>query len=235
MSVNVSPPRSTTKVSFYGGAIEAELNINYKDVSEVRPVPDHQEVYISHYTLAQGVEASVSLIIEILDPASIPASAEGTMNGAIMYYFEDIVETNEADSFEVLSQFSQVSSDSFGTFMPSMEATFSRFALVGKQRGCASTANEKDVDIILVLVRLANVGTDILFTLHVPTSLQFADSHTAEKLVSGIEGIGGDSSGMMMMDVQDKESTESLGEKIASDFRTLLDTFKIVDWSLFST
>lgn len=53
----------------FGGALGIKVPKDFKDVSEFRQVPDHQEVYVSN-------DSDDSLIIELLEIPSETAEAE---------------------------------------------------------------------------------------------------------------------------------------------------------------
>ena len=78
-SVAISPLRK-----FYGGAIHGHLPATFTDISDYRPVPDHQEVYMN--------EHEASIIIELLD-----LNTEEAEDHVIRYYFNDLAGHNESE------------------------------------------------------------------------------------------------------------------------------------------
>jgi hypothetical protein len=66
----------------YGGALCISLPATYRDVSEVRQVPDHQEVWAD-------LASSASLVLEIVEHQAAVADS-----GAARYFWEDLLETN---------------------------------------------------------------------------------------------------------------------------------------------
>ncbi|KAJ1397644.1 hypothetical protein B484DRAFT_458656 [Ochromonadaceae sp. CCMP2298] len=142
--------------TLYGGAIEAVLPASFRDVSDLRQVPDHQEVFVD-----QGSEAS--LIVELLS-----LDADVADEHAVQHYFNQLAEHNEAATSAVLDQ--AIVAD------PSFMLSFSahpRMALVGRQsvpkhRPEGEGAEADDVCIVLVLVRLRDVTTDLLCSLNMP-------------------------------------------------------------------
>eukprot|EP00386_Alphamonas_edax_P008756 GDKI01028524.1.p1 GENE.GDKI01028524.1~~GDKI01028524.1.p1 ORF type:complete len:112 (-),score=32.43 GDKI01028524.1:5-340(-) len=70
-------------VHLFGGAFSCSLPPSFKDVSAIREVPDHQEVFADTAT-------DCSLMVEILQPAPVP-DAE-----AVGFHFEDLASANDA-------------------------------------------------------------------------------------------------------------------------------------------
>mmetsp|Transcript_14202 Transcript_14202/g.31859 ORF Transcript_14202/g.31859 Transcript_14202/m.31859 type:complete len:207 (-) Transcript_14202:175-795(-) len=140
----------------YGGAIEAVLPRPFKDVSDLRQVPDHQEVFVDQ-------DSEASLIVELLS-----LDADVADEHAVQHYFNQLAEHNEAATSAVLDQ--AIVAD------PSFMLSFSahpRMALVGRQsvpkhRPEGEGAEADDVCIVLVLVRLRDVTTDLLCSLNMP-------------------------------------------------------------------
>lgn len=79
-------PSSSSSLSLrdlYGGAISINLPDSFKDVSDLRPVPDHQEVYLDQHS-------SASFIMEILNYED-----SVTNDLAASYYFDDLAQSNQ--------------------------------------------------------------------------------------------------------------------------------------------
>ncbi|KAK3706422.1 hypothetical protein QZH41_018636 [Actinostola sp. cb2023] len=78
----------------FGGAMRALIPSEAKDVSEVRQVPDNQEVFC-HPTIDQ------SIMVDILE-----YQTQVQNENAAKYHFEDIASCNESlGTFEVISHF----------------------------------------------------------------------------------------------------------------------------------
>ncbi|KAI4197607.1 MAG: hypothetical protein LQ346_002952 [Caloplaca aetnensis] len=71
----------------FGGAINVALPDGYADVSNIREVPDHQEIYLD----ASGFS---SIIIEIAERVLEPSTDEE----ALKFHFHDIVEEHDTSS-----------------------------------------------------------------------------------------------------------------------------------------
>ena len=102
----------------FGGAIQCAMPKSFEDVSIVRQVPDHQEVYVHKNT-------EMSLIIELLQyEDSISDDKAG------LHYFEDLSQCNQA--LETRIESSEVVNDS--EFMPGIQnSKYTKCALVGRQ------------------------------------------------------------------------------------------------------
>lgn len=123
---------------------------NFADVSEIRQVPDHQEVWLD-------TNGFTSIIVEILERVDKPSDIE-----ALEYHLRDIVEEDVTDT-KIWT-----SSQAHFSKLPNMPS----YTLVAtsppgaKQRG---RAREPDfVGILLTMVRLVQEKTDIIIAVNVP-------------------------------------------------------------------
>jgi hypothetical protein len=153
----------TQDLGLFGGAILVSLPSRLGDVSGFRQVPDHQEVFVDK-------ETDISFIIEIL------AYEESTPDHeAALYHFNDLAQCNGAvstsvDSNDVFTASKQVETP----FMDGIPADVTKCVLIGHQsvakfRG--EGQGQDEVLIFLMLVRLPHVGTDLLISLNVPTTV----------------------------------------------------------------
>lgn len=197
----------------YGGAIQAILNPLFDDVSRLREVPDHQEVFL--YT-----SHDISLIVELLDLDKVHAD-----DTALRYHFEELARVNESFQSTILSE-KLLMDDSF---MPFIGPGFTRMALIGKQyvkKYHSPDAPVDEVYIILVLIRLRNVGTDLLITLNIPVK----DEIRALPLDTWFSDVNILTVGSPLESTYDTVYTALPPINL---FREVLHTFKINDWSLF--
>jgi hypothetical protein len=79
--------RTPVRRELFGGAITIMLPETYEDVSILREIPDHQEVFVDK-------DSEVSLIVELLEH-------DGTVSdeNAPTYYFKDLATCNEVRSY----------------------------------------------------------------------------------------------------------------------------------------
>lgn len=75
----------------YGGAITLNIPKEFDDVSNVREIPDHQEVFVDKFS-------ECSIIVEILDPIN----TAGYGNNVAEYYFNDISELNNSLNTKII-------------------------------------------------------------------------------------------------------------------------------------
>ena len=148
------------------GAITCDLPIGWKDVSEIRQVPDHQEVYVG------PGDDDPCFIIEILEYQDSVPDAE-----AAKYFFEDLASSNGSSKTSFYDHPPVAPADGL--------APLNMFVGVGMQRFCRGrdrngnignpqpSQDDVDVEIELCVVRLRNVETDLLLTMS-RTKGQFA-------------------------------------------------------------
>ena len=170
------------QLELYGGALSAELPGEWFDASDVRPVPDHQEVWLEK----AGPERSFVLeLLEALDGADDETAARE--------HFAELASMNEALGFEVLS----AGGVADGAPVCATHGPLPTCILTGTQ----SLPRDVQLHVTLALVRLRAHKTDVLFSVCRPV-------------------------------------TQTAAAQPAEDRRllaTLLNTFKVVDWSLFGT
>ncbi|KAK7487968.1 hypothetical protein BaRGS_00020869 [Batillaria attramentaria] len=151
--------------SLFGDAIAGILPSDVQDMSEVREIPDNQEVF-AHPNTDQ------SIIIEILE------FVQETDEQALRTHFEDLASSNDAAS----------SSDSciLGTEVLdrqqlAMKQCSCAYWLMGQQRVSKFNESAKnDVNLHMVLYRLPQFTTDILVTFNDPVNVNpESSSHQA--------------------------------------------------------
>ncbi|KAK1820817.1 hypothetical protein LTR12_004687 [Friedmanniomyces endolithicus] len=152
MPTSTPTPPSYTLTPLYGGALTCLLPSTFTDASELRQVPDNQEVYLDS-------NGYTSLVVEILERVE-----KGSDREALEWHLKDLVEEDGAGEVRVW----EVGEGRVG----GMGNTASAFTLLAtappgtKQRG---RAHEPDfVGIVLLLVRLVEQKTDILVSVSVP-------------------------------------------------------------------
>lgn len=204
MPPSAALPEGWETKQLFGGAISCAMPISFEDVSIVRQVPDHQEVFVHK-------DSEMSLIIELLQyDESIPDDK------AAVHYFEDLSLCNEAQQSKIES--SEIVNDP--EFLPGIQnKKYTKCALVGRQ--IVAKFNSKNpnqpkdaVQILLMVLRLNDVGTDLLVTLNLPYAQQTARDNSASLLQKPV---------VMETNVSP-----------ADIMKITLHTLKILDWSLFA-
>jgi Ran-interacting Mog1 protein len=186
----------------FGGAMTIELPADsqtWRDVSEVRQIPDHQECFqeINTPTTTSGSSTAGShhpkgrvLVVEILE------RPEGISDlDTASYFFHDLASTNSAD---ITTTATVLPSTSF-TSVPSPD-WLSKAGLplsssstpiiyctgfgyqpvpIAESHGATNSAVEEWIRVDLGVIRLLSVNTDLLVTLSTPQSSLPVTSETA--------------------------------------------------------
>lgn len=239
--------RIFTERPLFGGAMSCRIPTAWRDVSDVRQVPDHQECWQEVSENDGGGGGSV-LVIEVLEHQS-----SVTNETAADYFFRDLagadnnnalfvvpVEDGEQDDGFMLRfqpQATPPSTDNLHLASPATTAATAGLegvAVVGGI-GYQTVAKGRDYDVAgnkrtdqeiqtirieLCVIRLPNVGTDLLVSLSKPI---LKISNTDEK------------SGNSNSDNTDSAlQNEPITEQSWSDvFQCVLSSFQIRDWELF--
>ncbi|KAG2445043.1 hypothetical protein HYH02_008911 [Chlamydomonas schloesseri] len=136
----------------WGGAVEAQLPARMLDVSDMRPVPDHQEVWADTRT-------DQAIIFEIVEhDTSVPDGEAGR------HMFEDAAVGNEA----VASAIDSVASLGAQEVPGVPEASYR--CLVRGRQTVRRGQQAADTCVLLAVLRLPHVGSDLLITLSTPSA-----------------------------------------------------------------
>ncbi|KAL4457492.1 hypothetical protein ABPG75_012357 [Micractinium tetrahymenae] len=156
----------------YGGAAQLAFPQRFADISDFRPVPDHQEVF---------ADASLdqSLVIEIVEHQPVPDGE------AAAHFFQDQAQHNEAahaqiDEVQVLS----------AADMPGLPPECFKSLVVGQQavsKGRQGSSALNKVQVLLCCIRLPQHGSDVLVTLNSPIYIS-EKSAAAEHAGPGFKG-----------------------------------------------
>lgn len=141
MTVPEQTSHFTTR-PLYGGAITALLPTSFLDASDVRPVPDHQEVFTS-----PSAAEPLSIIFDILE------AQPGTNEEVIATHFRDVAE----GAYEFLGEVA------VAKVLPEEKEVV---IVKGKTAQVGSRVGQFVV--IMGVVRLENVNTDFVVTVNVP-------------------------------------------------------------------
>lgn len=177
----------------YGGAITTNLPTDFIDSSNLRQIPDHQEVYLSPKTLTtiileinQYVSPFTASRIDI-DPSIIPSAApesggndDGAINlhdkAAALYHLRDLIDAKDTLTIVSTPKAVQMQSPS----LKSLPALTLRGKLTARERErCAPSVLPEEYqhapDIVqtsttirLLLVRVEARATDLCVTVNVP-------------------------------------------------------------------
>eukprot|EP00164_Ancoracysta_twista_P001810 GFYU01002377.1.p1 GENE.GFYU01002377.1~~GFYU01002377.1.p1 ORF type:complete len:233 (-),score=47.81 GFYU01002377.1:178-810(-) len=143
----------------YGGYCQCDIPAQYVDVSNVREVPDNQEVLLE----PNSNKCVIVEIVEYQDQISNEAIAK--------YHFDDIAEANKSGEFKV-SQLGAngISVPQLGAGLSATEnAAINASAIAGQQH--VANFNEPDakpINIYVGTIRIPHKTTEILFTINDP-------------------------------------------------------------------
>lgn len=143
------------KISLFGQAASCEVPIDWTDVSTLRTVPSHQEVYVDSSDVP-GMQDS-SVIIEILEREKIDDQAAGT------FFFTDLAKADDAVSFSIDAPRSCILAS-----VPFLGTSASRVHIEGVQvKGKGSDGRSATaVAVFMTVLRAKDYDADILVTTH---------------------------------------------------------------------
>lgn len=155
----------------FGGAIMVQVPTSFRDVSDVRQVPDNQEAF-------QNTENGQLLVVEILELQSVDDEA------AAAYFFQDLCEANGVSAADCEFVKQDVVHAIQG-LPPTAVVCFGR----GRQKvalgrevdvvGNPRIQEVRVVDVELCVIRLPAVQSDVLITLSTPSQLHPQDNSSA--------------------------------------------------------
>lgn len=170
----------------YGGAITVQLPTDVIDASDLRQVPDHQEVFLSDKTLT-------SIIFEINEYQQPSSGVSGSSNNAASadeaaasYHLNDVIDTSDhlSDSGvqTVPTRVSQPSVSKYPAYQstatiisPEIDRSKRSTLPVAWQTNPAQ--KEQQIGTIQLLIRMQDYATDLCVRINVPLK-EFGDSQS---------------------------------------------------------
>ncbi|KAI3730779.1 hypothetical protein L1987_61956 [Smallanthus sonchifolius] len=212
-SLNLKKPRSIRgqesemeqfpQRQLFGGAISTTFPLRFEDVSNIRQVPDHQEVFVDP-------ARDESLIIELLE-----MKHELADNGSATWFLQDLATEQGAEGNIVTEQSAVFEAQGLGyRNMPSVISTATAQMSISKGRQGREAQNL--VKVYLANLRLKGVGTDVLITAYEPVFIS-PSSESARSVGAGLT----------------VPATELGRTPMADVFKQVVATFRINDWNLF--
>lgn len=206
--------------NLYGGAIQALLPTSFLDVSDLRPIPDHQEVFLDP-------SDDSCIIVELMELDT----EHGDGEGAIRHQFAELASQNESHGTSLVNDHVFVYPMSF---ISSLDSSVSRYGVVGVQNIQKHRSANAPVDLVIimmVLLRVPQVSTDILITLNIPVPPQVLATQ-GSVLREAIQAL---TPAVMMAGSNVSETHANLLQYLPQIqvLRAFLDSFRIVDWNLF--
>ncbi|KAL1675089.1 hypothetical protein EV122DRAFT_268788 [Schizophyllum commune] len=143
---------ATSVRDLFGGAITARTPANLIDASDLRQIPDTQEVFLYP-------DSSASIIVEILQRVE-----PSHYDAAIRFHFDSLAHDNDAQA-STISNVSVIPNDRAGDQTPSA------IILSGVQSVAKFNRSTLDeVRVLMALYRVESKGIDLVVTFNIPTS-----------------------------------------------------------------
>jgi hypothetical protein len=139
----------------FGGAITCDIKNDWRDVSEIRQVPDHQECF-------QEMDGAI-LVVEIIERQEV------TDANAASFFFNDLAESNGSTENQFRSKPIPANTNPMNYVI--CAGTGIQNVAMGRDTDIAGNPRQQEVRWVQVEIcafRLANVGTDLLLTVSKP-------------------------------------------------------------------
>ncbi|TVU14188.1 hypothetical protein EJB05_37637 [Eragrostis curvula] len=188
----------------FGGAISTTFPVRFQDVSNIREVPDHQEVFVDP-------ARDESIIVELLD-----LKGEVDDAGSALWFLRDIANEQDAGDNMVVEhsgtlELARLNVDG----APVVAGTAVGQLAVSKGRQDREAQNI--VRLYLANIRLKNAATDVVITAYEPLLINPL-SESARAVASG-PAIPAEQAGCMPM---------------SEIFKLAVMNFNVHDWNLFN-
>ncbi|KAF5739249.1 ran guanine nucleotide release factor [Tripterygium wilfordii] len=192
-----------TERPLFGGAISSAFPVRFQDVSNIRQVPDHQEVFVDP-------ARDESLIFELLDFKHDVGDV-----GSAAWFLQDLATEQDAEGCTMIEQSGVIEAPGLcHRGIPAVVTTAVGQMAISKGRQGREAQNI--VKVYLANLRLKEVGTDVLVTAYEPILINPL-SESARTVGAGLAAPAAQSGFLPMAEV----------------FKLAVSTFKVYDWSLF--
>ncbi|KAM0792205.1 hypothetical protein ACM66B_004901 [Microbotryomycetes sp. NB124-2] len=193
------------RVDLFGGAIQADYPDDLTDASDLRQVPDTQEVYLSN-------ESDLSIILEVLELVTDNGAGDDIETG-IRFLFESLAHDNGALSSSIVTVSSSLSSPPT-TSQPSVQgpATLIGHQTVSKFNLPPGQADK--VQLCVALWRLPSKNADLVLCVNMP--LGKAVQQTTTNRVNG------------------QDDAQDMARSAQAVFEQIVKTLEIKDFGLFA-
>ncbi|KAL6764755.1 hypothetical protein V8C86DRAFT_2469535 [Haematococcus lacustris] len=161
----VAPSDAWVDRPLFGGAMLLPLPARMTDISDIRPVPDHQEVWADPH-------CDQSLVVEVVEYASAVQCDQECGR----YYFEDQACQNDSSS-SALQAITRLGAADV-PLVPSDKCAAVLLASGSQMvtKGGSIGAGSMTVDVQVLVLRLPAVAADVLLVLNTPVAEQAAAS-----------------------------------------------------------
>ncbi|OMO93159.1 Ran-interacting Mog1 protein [Corchorus capsularis] len=187
----------------FGGAISTTFPLRFQDVSDIRQVPDHQEVFVDP-------TRDESLIIELLD-----YKHEVADNGSAVWFLQDLANEQDGEGFTLLEQSPAVEAPGL-LYRNTPAIVTTAVGQMAVSKGRQGREAQNIVKVYLANLRLKEVGTDVLITAYEPIVINPL-SESASTVGAGLATPAMASGFLPMVEV----------------FKLAVTNFKVYDWGLF--
>ncbi|KAI0736883.1 Mog1p/PsbP-like protein [Fomitopsis betulina] len=160
---------TTATRQLFGGAITVTLPTSLIDASELRQVPDTQEVFLYP-------DSIISIIVEILQCVKPTEAAN-----IVKFHFDSLAHDNDAIEKSVL-EISQPTGEGSGN-PPSLPITLRGTQLVRK----FNQTIPDELQILLAVYRLQEQNVDLVFSMNVPMKTSDGATTTADDFAAARE------------------------------------------------
>ncbi|KAL2484612.1 Mog1/PsbP/DUF1795-like photosystem II reaction center PsbP family protein [Abeliophyllum distichum] len=197
------PEDFNTQRALFGGSITSTFPTRFQDVSNIRQVPDHQEVFVDP-------TRDESLIFELIDlKANVPDE------GSASWFLQDLANEQDAEGTMVLEQSGVFQADGL-QYRNTPAVVTTATGQMGISKGRQGREAQNIVKVYLANLRLKEVGTDVLITAYEPMLINPL-SESASTVGAGLAVPAAQYGCMPMAEV----------------FKHAVSSFKVNDWSLF--
>lgn len=197
------PTNDCVERPLFGGAISTVFPLRFQDVSNIRPVPDHQEVFADP-------NRDESLIFELLD-----LKRDVGDDGSAIWFLRDLATEQDAEGSMVLEHSGTAVAEGLRyRDIPTVVTTAVGQMSISKGRQGREAQNI--VRVYVANLRLKEVGTDVLITAYEPLLIN--------PLSESAQTVG---AGPAVPAIQ----TGCL--PVADVFKLVVSSFKVHNWNLF--
>ncbi|KQK23966.2 ran guanine nucleotide release factor [Brachypodium distachyon] len=195
---------SSTRRLLFGGAISSTFPVRFQDVSNIREVPDHQEVFVDP-------SRDESLIFELLD-----LKGEVEDGGSALWFLRDVANEQDAGDSMVVEHSGTVQLAGLRVG----EASVVAGTAIGKlavSKGRQGREAQNIIRVYLANIRLKNAATDVVITAYEPLLINPL-SESAQEVAAG-PAVPAEEAGCLPM---------------SEVFRLAVMNFDVHDWNLFN-
>ncbi|XP_020216664.1 ran guanine nucleotide release factor [Cajanus cajan] len=187
----------------YGGKISSTFPNRFQDVSNIREVPNHQEVFVDP-------SRDESLIFELLELK--PDVAD---NGSAAWFLQDLAREQDAEGSVVIGQSGVLEAPGL-MYNNSPAVVTTAVGQMAISKGRQGREAQNIVKVYLANLRLKGVETDVLVTAYEPIVINPL-SESADTVGAGV-AVPAPQAGCMPMD---------------EVFKLAVTSFRVLDWGLF--